>query len=76
MRRFLTYFNAMLLGVILGMVFLAIAHAVPIASAQGTSSQESAMGARSIATSMMQAKFVRQAKYIFREWQWQLQSGR
>lgn len=31
MRRFLTYFNALLLGMILGMIFLALVHAVPIA---------------------------------------------
>jgi hypothetical protein len=29
MRRLITYFNALFLGVILGMIFVAIAHAAP-----------------------------------------------
>jgi hypothetical protein len=76
MRRFLTYFNALLLGVILGMVFLAIVHAVPVTSAVRTSSPENAMRARTKAASMRLVKSARQASYVFREWERELQSGR
>jgi hypothetical protein len=34
MRRFISYFNALLLGVILGMIFVAIADEVPLARSE------------------------------------------
>ena len=34
MRRFISYFNALLLGVILGMIFVAIVDAAPLATSE------------------------------------------
>lgn len=73
MRHFLTYFNALLLGVILGMIVLAVAHAIPITSAARTSHSENA---RTIAVPMSLVKSACQASYGFRRWQSELLSDR
>ena len=56
MRRFLTYFNALLLGVILGLMFLAVVHAVPIAVDRGAGD---GIGQRVLAVTMSAVRYVR-----------------
>jgi hypothetical protein len=58
MRRFLTYFNALLLGVILGMISLAIVHAIP------------RHVPRQIPAAMCAQETVGRAGEIFHHWNW------
>ena len=58
MRRFLTYFNALLLGVILGMVFLAVVHAVPLAPDRHAG-DGIGIGERTLAVTMSVVRLVR-----------------
>ncbi len=52
MRRFWIYFNALLLGVILGMIFLAIMHADPSDQHQTVRGNSMAIGYRTIERSV------------------------
>ena len=56
MRRFLTYFNALLLGVILGMVSLVIVHALPSAPDRH---EGDGIGQRTLAVTMLVVRCVR-----------------
>lgn len=52
MRRFLTYFNALLLGVILGMIFLTIIYAIPADRSREPRADDIAIGQKTLAISM------------------------
>ena len=72
MRRFLTYFNALLLGAILGMVLIAIVHAIPITSEVRTSCRENA----GIAESMPKMHSAYPGWMCIKAWPMRLRSGR
>jgi hypothetical protein len=63
MRRFLTYFNALLFGVILGMIFVAIVHAIP-----SDPQEASGIGQKTLAISMSLARCAHEQDCALRNW--------
>lgn len=71
MRRFMIYFNALLLGVILGMIFLAILHPIP-----SDPQRANWIGQKTLTISMSLARCAHEQNCELRKWGVRAQSGR
>ena len=76
MRGFLTYFNALLLGVILGMIALATLHEIPPRPQDGVPAGEVTTGQRTITISISLARLLRDQSCAVRRQLVRFQSGR
>jgi hypothetical protein len=67
MRRFLAYFNPLFLGLILGMIFLAVAHLSATLKRQEVRARTQAIGSTTLEISMSLVRCAREQECAFRK---------